>query len=29
VSAELVVAPVEHELAAFRTVREGLDKALK
>ncbi len=28
VSAELVVAPVEHELEAFRTVRTGLDKAL-
>jgi hypothetical protein len=28
VSAELVVAPVEAELEAFRTVRTGLDKAL-
>jgi hypothetical protein len=28
VSAELVVAPVERELEAFRTVRNGLDKAL-
>jgi GTPase Era involved in 16S rRNA processing len=28
VSAELVVAPVEGELEAFRTVRTGLDKAL-
>jgi hypothetical protein len=28
VSQELVVAPVEHELDAFRTVRTGLDKAL-
>jgi GTPase Era involved in 16S rRNA processing len=28
VSSELVVAPVEHELEAFRTVRTGLDKAL-
>jgi GTPase Era involved in 16S rRNA processing len=28
VSAELVVAPVEEELAAFRAVRTGLDKAL-
>src|SRR3954453_15170790 len=28
VSAELVVAPVERELEAFRTVRTGLDKAL-
>jgi hypothetical protein len=28
VSAELVVAPVEHELEAFRNVRTGLDKTL-
>ena len=28
VSRELVVAPVERELEAFRTVRTGLDKAL-
>ena len=28
VSSELVVAPVERELEAFRTVRTGLDKAL-
>ena len=28
VSSELVVAPVERELEAFRTVRNGLDKAL-
>jgi GTPase Era involved in 16S rRNA processing len=28
VSSDLVVAPVEHELEAFRTVRTGLDKAL-
>ncbi len=28
VSAELVVAPIERELEAFRTVRNGLDKAL-
>jgi hypothetical protein len=29
VSAELVVAPVAVELDAYRTVRTGLDKALK
>ena len=29
VSQELVVSPVEHELDAFRTVRTGLDLALK
>jgi GTPase Era involved in 16S rRNA processing len=29
VSAELVVTPVERELDAFRTVRTGLDKALR
>jgi GTPase Era involved in 16S rRNA processing len=29
VSADLVVAPVERELDAFRTVRDGLDKTLK
>jgi len=28
VSTELVVAPIEHELDAFRVVRTGLDKAL-
>jgi hypothetical protein len=28
VSSELVVAPVERELEAFRTVRTGLDRAL-
>ena len=28
VSQELVVSPVEHELDAFRTVRNGLDAAL-